>query len=69
MLDLAHRRWPEIEDRRQLLLLLASAGAERVSVELDAAATESRRARQSEALARARELVDAERLLADSAWQ
>ncbi|MGO9496951.1 MAG: hypothetical protein ACLQA5_09645 [Solirubrobacteraceae bacterium] len=69
MLDLAHRRWPEVEDRRQLLLLLADAGAQVVASELDAAAGESRRERQREALARAPQLIDIGTLLNDSAWQ
>jgi hypothetical protein len=69
MLDLAHRRWPEIEDRRQLLLRLAGAGAERIASELDATTAESRRERQRLALARAHELIDTDRLLTDSAWR
>ena len=69
MLDLAHRRWPEIKDRRQLLLRLAEAGAERIASELDATTAESRRERQRLALARARELIDPDTLLSDSAWR
>lgn len=69
MLDLAHRRWPDVSDRRQLLLRLAGAGAERVASELDSAAAESRRKRQRQALSRAAELIDAETLLADAAWR
>jgi hypothetical protein len=69
MLDLAHRRWPDVRDRRQLLLRLAGAGAERVASELDTAAAESRREHQRDALSRAAELIDAETLLADGAWQ
>jgi len=69
MLDLAHRRWPAVEDRRQLLLRLAGAGAERVSAELDAAAAGTRRDRQREALARADDLVDVDALLSDTAWR
>lgn len=69
MLDLAQRRWPAVEGRRELLLRLASAGAERIASELDAAAAASRREQQRQALARAPELVDAETLLTDSAWR
>jgi hypothetical protein len=69
MLDLAGRHWPEIHDRRQLLLRLASAGAELVASELDGLAAEARRQQQRQALARAHELVDTERLLSDSAWR
>lgn len=69
MLDLAHQRWPDIEDRRQLLLRLAGAGAERIVSELDVAAAESRLERQRAALLRAGELIDTEALLSDSAWR
>jgi len=69
MLDLARRRWPEVQDRRQLLLRLAGAGAERISHELDAAAADTRREHQRRALARAAELIDTETLLADAAWR
>lgn len=69
MLNLAGRRWPAVEDRRQLLLRLAGAGAERIGAELDAAAGETRRERQRQALARAGELIDSEALLADAAWR
>lgn len=69
MLNLAHRRWPEIGDRRQLLLRLAGAGAERVASELDAATAQTRREQQRDALARATELIDPEALLTDAAWR
>jgi hypothetical protein len=69
MLDLAQRRWPEIKNRRQLLLRLTRAGAEGIAVELDAAAAESRRERQRQALARAPGLIDTETLLGDAGWQ
>jgi hypothetical protein len=69
MLDLAHRRWPEVKDRRQLLLRLAGEGAKQIACELDATTAESRRQRQLLALARAPELIDAETLLADAAWR
>lgn len=69
MLDLAHRRWPEEEDRRRLLLRLAGAGARRIADEVDAADTEALRHQQRQALARADQLVDVEALLADAAWR
>jgi hypothetical protein len=69
MLDLAHRRWPEIEDRRQLLLRLAATGAQQLVAEFDAEASRDRRTRQQQALARAGRLIDAEALLSDSAWR
>jgi hypothetical protein len=69
MLDLAHRRWPEIEDRRQLLLRLARVGADQVASELDSVAATERRERQREAMARARTLIDVDLLLSDAAWR
>ncbi|HZE05114.1 MAG TPA: hypothetical protein VE127_07815 [Solirubrobacteraceae bacterium] len=69
MLDLAHRRWPDVSDRRQLLLRLAGAGAERAAAELEAATQASQRERQRQALARASQLIDPDALLADSAWR
>ena len=69
MLDLAQRRWPQIEDRRQLLLRLAGAGAERIASELDATTVEARRERQRIAFVRAPELIDTDTLLTDSAWR
>jgi hypothetical protein len=69
MLDLAHRRWPEIEDRRQLLLRLARVGAEQVASELDSTAATERRERQQRAMSRAGQLVDVDLLLSDAAWR
>lgn len=69
MLDLARRRWPAIADRRQLLLRLAGAGAQRVSAEIDAADANTRRESQRQALTRASELIDTEALLSDGAWR
>jgi hypothetical protein len=69
MLDLAQRRWPEVQDRRQLLLLLASAGADRIASDLDAADGDLRRQRQAQALSRAADLLDTEILLSDTAWR
>ena len=69
MLDLAHRRWPEVSDRRELLLRLAAAGREAIAQEVQAAAGQERRRSQDAALARAGELVDAGELLADAAWR
>jgi hypothetical protein len=69
MLDLAHRRWPEIEDRRQLLLRLAGVGAEKVASELDSAAATERRERQQRAMSRAGQLIDVDLLLSDAAWR
>jgi hypothetical protein len=69
MLDDAAARWPDVDDRRRLLLLLVATGHEVVRSELDAGASDVRQSRQREALARIRELVDADALLADAAWR
>lgn len=67
MLDAAARRWPEVTDRRKLLLKLAETGAERVASEQESA--EARRARQVEAAQRIREWVDVDVLLSNEAWR
>jgi hypothetical protein len=69
MLDLAHRRWPEISDRRQLLLRLAATGRDAVAADVARADDKRRRAGQHAALGRAAELVEVDALLADAAWR
>jgi hypothetical protein len=69
MLDVAQRRWPEVRDRRQLLLLLAAAGHEAIAGEFLVEERSARRDRQRAALARSTDLVETETLLADAAWQ
>jgi hypothetical protein len=69
MLDLAQRRWPDVHDRRQLLLRLAGAGHDRVAAELEVSTREHRIERQQTALRRGRDLIDADLLLADGAWR
>jgi hypothetical protein len=68
LLDLAQQAWPEVTDRRQLLLRLAAAGGVAVRVQLDQRSDLV--ARQREALSRSRtaDLVDEEILLGDAAW-
>ncbi len=66
LLDLAQRAWPEITDRRQLLLRLAEAGGAAVRTELEMQV--ARRERQRVGLERAAALVDVDALLADRAW-
>ncbi len=68
-LDLAQRRWPEVSDRRQLLLRLAGVGAGQVAAELAGRCREERSERQRIALRRAGELIDADLLLSDGAWR
>lgn len=69
MLDLAQSRWPDVGDRKQLLLRLAAVGRDAVVSELDVREDQHRRQRQLAALRRAAELVDADVLLADVAWR
>jgi hypothetical protein len=69
MLDAAQRRWPEVRDRRQLLLLLAAAGHEAIAGEVLVEERSARRDRQRAALDRSTELVETETLLADAAWR
>lgn len=69
MLDLAQRRWPDVHDRKLLLLRLAALGRDTIAA--DVADTDRRRGRelQRAALGRATDLVDADALLADAAWR
>lgn len=68
-LDLAQLRWPEVKDRRQLLLRLAAAGRDAVANEVDAQRRAERRERQRSALSRAPQLIDSDELLSDAAWR
>lgn len=67
LLDLAQRAWPEVTDRRQLLLHLTRTGGRTVEAELNHAA--SRQERQRVGLERASELIDIDTLLSDDAWR
>jgi hypothetical protein len=69
MLDDAQRRWPDVRDRRELLVRLASAGHDAIATDLAAGERSARQQRQREALARAHSLVDVDELLADAAWR
>ena len=69
MLDLAESRWPEVGDRRQLLLRLAALGAQHVAGQLEEADASERRERQDAALRRGKELVDIGLVLSDAAWR
>lgn len=66
LLDVAARAWPEVEDRKQLLLRLAEAGAAVAERELHEGA--AARGRRRQAMLRSRELLDADVLLSDQAW-
>jgi hypothetical protein len=69
MLDLAERRWPEVADRRRLLLRLAGAGRDAIASDVREADEQARRDRQRRAMGRAAELVDVDVLLGDAAWR
>jgi hypothetical protein len=69
MLDFAQRRWPDVHDRKALLLRLAEAGRDAVAGELASEEHGRRRARQQAALARGSQLVDVDALLRDEAWR
>jgi hypothetical protein len=69
LLDDAQRRWPEVEDRKELLLRLAQTGHESLHLgEADAEASR-RRERQRLALERLPTLIDVDALLSDRAWE
>lgn len=69
MLDLAHRAWPDVTERKQLLLRLAATGADTVRQRLDAVDRARRRAEQIAAMNRATALMDVDLLLSDAAWK
>lgn len=69
MLDLAQQRWPDVRDRRELLLRLAAAGGDAIAEGVEEGQLQVRRQRQREAFERAPDLVDVDALLADGAWR
>lgn len=69
MLDRAHERWPEVADRKALLLRLAEAGSETVRRELDESRFERLGERQGAALDAMANLVEPGVLLGDEAWR
>ena len=69
MLDAAQRRWPDVHDRKELLLRLTAAGSAAIAAEESHQQRARQRVRQQDALRRAADLVDRERLLEDSAWR
>ena len=66
LLDLAQQAWPEVGDRKELLLRLAEAGAGVVTRELREGA--AARSARLDAVRRSRQLLDTDVLLADQAW-
>jgi hypothetical protein len=69
MLDAAQRRWPDVHDRKELLLRLTAAGSDAIAAEQAGEDRAKQRLRQQDALQRAAGLVDTQRLLDDSAWR
>jgi hypothetical protein len=68
LLDAAARRWPDIADRKQLLLRLAEEGHQSLAGAELARVARDRRGRVAQALERIPSLVDSDALLADEAW-
>jgi len=69
LLDAAQRRWPEIGDRKALLLRLAEEGGSALRIGGPRLAESQRRARLQVVLERIPSHVDADELLADAAWR
>jgi hypothetical protein len=68
LLDDAQRQWPEIKDRKELLLRLAQAGHDSLHLERTEAEASSRRERQRTALSRLQRIVDWDAIRDDQAW-
>jgi uncharacterized protein YecT (DUF1311 family) len=69
LLDAAQRRWPEVSDRKTLLIRLAEEGGSALGLDTDRPDVEMRRKRTQAALERLRSLIDPEVLLSDGAWR
>ena len=68
-MDAAQRCWPEVSDRKQLLILLAEEGHTALGLEEAELDTQERHERLRNALQRIPALVDSDRLLSDEAWR
>jgi hypothetical protein len=68
LLDDAARRWPDISQRKALLLRLAEEGHSVLEQREEELRGEERWARTRRALARIPSLVDRDLLLSDAAW-
>lgn len=68
LLDVAARRWPDVVDRKQLLVRLAEEGRQSLASAELALAARDRRDRVAHALERIPSLVNSDELLADEAW-
>lgn len=69
LLNAAARRWPEITDRKELLLRLAREGHDALRLAELARSADQRREQARAALERIPVLVDADLLLSDRAWE
>ncbi len=69
LLNAAARRWPEITDRKELLLRLAREGHDALRLADLNRSADGRREESRAALERIPALVDAELLLSDRAWE
>ena len=68
LLDDAQSQWPEVRDRKELLLRLAQAGHESLHLDRADAEADMRRERQRTALAGLQRLVDWDAIRDDQAW-
>ena len=69
MLDVAAKRWPEVKDRRKLLLKLTATGAERLSEEPEPEAVHDAQQRQIKALQDSLKYIDVDVLVSREAWR
>lgn len=69
LLDDAQRQWPEIRDRKALLLRLAQAGHDSLRLSQAEAEASRRRERQRSALINLQRLVDWSAIRDDQAWR
>ena len=69
LLDAAQHIWPDVSDRRLLLLRLAEEGGQALGLDADQRVADERRARAAAALRRMPSLIDSEVLLSDEAWR
>jgi hypothetical protein len=69
LLDDAQHHWPEVGDRKELLLRLAQAGHDALGLDRAEADAARRRERQHAALADLRRLVDWSSIRDDQAWR
>jgi hypothetical protein len=69
LLDDAQRRWPEVDDRKALLLRLAQTGHNSLRLGEEEMEADRRRERQLTALAGLRRAVDWDAIRDDQAWR